>query len=87
MRIKLDENLPDGAADVLRAAGHDAVTVLDQGMGGGVDPVIAEVCKRESRALVTLDLDFADIRAYAPASYSSSSSCSSVGLLGSNADE
>ena len=30
MRFKLDENLPVHAAEVLRAAGHDAVNLLDQ---------------------------------------------------------
>lgn len=30
----------------------------------------ADVCKAEERAIVTLDLDFADIRAYPPDSYS-----------------
>lgn len=35
VQFKLDENLPDEAADLLRAAGHDALTVLDQHLGGG----------------------------------------------------
>ncbi len=32
--------------------------------------MLAVVCKSEARVLVTLDLDFADIRAYPPAEYS-----------------
>jgi predicted nuclease of predicted toxin-antitoxin system len=47
-------------------AGHDAVTVLQQGMRGIQDPSLIEVCRREGRILITLDLDFADIRAYDP---------------------
>ena len=39
-------------------------------MGGQGDPEIAEVCRVEERALVTLDLDFADILAYPPEKYS-----------------
>ncbi|MDT0632515.1 DUF5615 family PIN-like protein [Rubrivirga litoralis] len=69
MRFKLDENLPAEAADVFRRAEHDAATVLEQEMGGAPDPNVAAVCQRESRALVTLDTDFADIRSYPPSDY------------------
>ena len=51
---------------MLRQAGHDAITVLEQHLGGSADPDIASVCQREGRALVTLDSDFADIRLYPP---------------------
>jgi predicted nuclease of predicted toxin-antitoxin system len=34
MRVKIDENLPVEAAEVLRSAGHDAATVSDQGIQG-----------------------------------------------------
>ncbi len=34
MRIKIDENLPAEIADGLRTLGHDAMTVVDQGMAG-----------------------------------------------------
>ena len=37
MKFNLDENLPIEAALLLREAGHDAVTVLDQYMGGYAD--------------------------------------------------
>lgn len=69
MRFKVDENLPVDVAVRLRAAGHDAVTVAEQDMVGQVDPDLAETCRREDRVLVTLDLDFADIRAYPPEEY------------------
>jgi predicted nuclease of predicted toxin-antitoxin system len=69
MNFKIDENLPVEVAGRLQAAGYDAQTVLMQGMGGETDSVLAEVCQREGRALVTLDLDFADLRAYPPADY------------------
>lgn len=68
-RFKLDENLPTEATDVFRNAGHEAVSVMDQQMGGHPDENVAAVCQRERRAVVTLDLDFADIRAYPPADY------------------
>ena len=34
MRFKLDENLPIELKRRFTESGHDAVTVLDQGMGG-----------------------------------------------------
>ena len=68
-RIKLDENLPEEAARFLRNAGHDAATIREQRMGGSYDPIVAKVCREEKRALLTLDTDFADIRAYPPREY------------------
>jgi len=69
MRFKVDENLPIEIAEFLREAGHDALTVREQHLGGSSDPDIASVCKKENRALVTLDTDFADIRTYPPSDY------------------
>jgi len=65
-RFKLDENLPTSSVKILRDNGHDALTVFDQKMSGESDLRIAEVVRKEDRALITLDLDFADIRAYPP---------------------
>lgn len=69
MRFKVDENLPEEAAQLLRRAGYDASTVLGQNMGGESDPDLSLVCQREQRALITLDLGFADIRTYPPKEY------------------
>jgi predicted nuclease of predicted toxin-antitoxin system len=69
MRFKTDENLHDDVAAVLVARGHDVQTVHTEGLRGCNDDVLAEQCRREGRALVTLDLDFADIRSYPPAKY------------------
>jgi predicted nuclease of predicted toxin-antitoxin system len=69
MRFKIDENLPAESAAVLCDAGHDALTIHDQRMVGEADARVASVCQSEQRALVTLDLDFADIRAYPPAEH------------------
>lgn len=69
MRFKTDENLPLFAAALLRTAGHDVASVLDQKMGGVDDAYLSEVCRREGRLLVTLDAGFADIRAYPPDNY------------------
>ena len=69
MQLKIDENLHPDAARLLRHHGYDAMTVGEQGMRGEDDSDIAEVCHREKRALVTLDLDFSDIRDYPPEDY------------------
>lgn len=69
VRFKLDENLPAEMADLFNGAGHDAVTVLDEQLGGVSDLDLATVCVQEHRAIVTLDSDFSDIRTYRPAAY------------------
>ncbi|HQZ96217.1 MAG TPA: DUF5615 family PIN-like protein [Pyrinomonadaceae bacterium] len=66
MRFKIDENLPVEVASILRSAGHEAMTVFEQNMVGEEDNRLLSVCSAESRALITLDLDFSDIRAYPP---------------------
>ena len=66
MKFKLDENIPMEAAALLNDAQHDAVTVADQGMSGEQDPRVIDACLDEERVLITLDLDFADVRAYPP---------------------
>lgn len=67
MKFKLDENLPKEAVEALRSAGHDAVSVLDQRLGGRPDDDVFDVIRAEGRALITLDLDFGNIHAYPPA--------------------
>jgi predicted nuclease of predicted toxin-antitoxin system len=69
MRAKLDENLPVEAAELLRTAGWECDTVDEEGLAGADDPIVAGKCQVEARVLFTLDLDFADIRAYPPSEY------------------
>jgi predicted nuclease of predicted toxin-antitoxin system len=69
VRFKIDENLPVEAAVMLAVAGHDALTIRDQHLVGEPDPRVAAVCHSEQRALVTLDLDFADVRTYPPGDF------------------
>lgn len=54
---------------MLRDDGYDALTVWDQGLQGRPDIQIASVCREEQRTLITLDLDFADIRTFPPHQY------------------
>jgi predicted nuclease of predicted toxin-antitoxin system len=69
VRFKIDENLPIDVADLLRSAGHDALTVFDQRLIGEEDSRILDICQEEERTLVTLDLDFSDVRSYPPQEY------------------
>ncbi len=69
LKFKVDENLPVETAEFLVNAGHDALTVADQQMAGEDDPKLALVCQQEGRAIITLDLDFSDIRVYPPSQY------------------
>lgn len=69
IRFKIDENLHPELASFIQEHGHDAVTVWDQGLRGTPDTNLAQVCRAEGRALITLDLDFADIRTYPPEEY------------------
>jgi predicted nuclease of predicted toxin-antitoxin system len=66
MKFKVDENLPVEMIELFEDNGHNAVTVLRQNLGGEPDSHVAEVCRKEKRALVTLDTDFSDIRTYSP---------------------
>jgi predicted nuclease of predicted toxin-antitoxin system len=69
VRFKIDENLPIDVADLLRSAGHDALTVFDQSLIGEADSLLLNICLEEERALITLDLDFSDMRSYPPQEY------------------
>jgi len=69
LKFKIDENLPTECATVLRTAGFDAETIEDEELSGAPDADVFEVCCRERRILVTLDLDFANVRAYAPGTH------------------
>ena len=54
---------------LLRDAGHDVQTVLDERLGGSPDPNVLDACRTEGRVLITFDLDFSDIRLYPPTTY------------------
>ncbi len=69
MKLKLDENLGTRGALALRGAGHDVMTVQEQDLAAATDVALAEVCRTEGRALVTLDLDFSNPIRFPPARY------------------
>jgi predicted nuclease of predicted toxin-antitoxin system len=45
------------------------VTATEQQLNGSPDLRIAQACRNEHRALITLDTDFADLRVYPPRKY------------------
>lgn len=69
MLLKLDENMPTSLVPLLAALGHDVHHVEDEGLRAQMDPVVAAAAKREGRVLLTLDVEFADIRKYPPGSH------------------
>lgn len=69
MKFKFDENLPIECAVIFQEAGFDADTVYEEGLKGKPDDSIFGVCQKEKMVLVTLDLDFSDIRTYPPNSH------------------
>jgi len=69
MKFKFDENLPIECALIFREAGFDADTVYEEGLKGKPDDTIFDICQKGKMVLVTLDLDFSDIRTYPPNSH------------------
>ncbi|HLZ13455.1 MAG TPA: DUF5615 family PIN-like protein [Candidatus Acidoferrum sp.] len=69
MKIKLDENLPQQIAPVLRGLGHDVHTLTEEGLAGRRDDDVWLATQNESRFLITQDLDFSDLRKFAPGTH------------------
>jgi predicted nuclease of predicted toxin-antitoxin system len=69
VKFKLDENLSPSLLAMFVDTGHDAHSVVQQSLGGQPDERVIDVCRREGRALITLDLDFSNILAYPPANF------------------
>jgi hypothetical protein len=65
--VKLDENMPDSVAAILRTAGHDVMLARDQDFAGSTDDHLLSGVSGEGRALVTLDRDFTNILRHPPA--------------------
>lgn len=74
MRIKLDENLSMKLKAGLAELGHDTDTVRDEQRTGSPDKDVWAAAQADQRFLVTLDLDFSDVRQSRPARTPESSS-------------
>ena len=60
MRLKLDENLGSLWREQFREAGHDVDAVIDGHLSGASDNAVLDAAVSANRALVTLDIDFAN---------------------------
>jgi predicted nuclease of predicted toxin-antitoxin system len=69
MKLKLDENLSRHLKPVLAGLGHDVLTAADENLLSQPDTEIARAAKDENRMLLTLDVEFADLRKYPPGSH------------------
>ena len=69
MKIKLDENLPARLATLLESMGHQVDTVADEGLTGKPDTDVWIAAQKESRFLITQDLDFSDTRLFQPGTH------------------
>lgn len=69
MKIKLDENLPFSLAPYLQSQGHDADSVIDEGLTGRDDRQVWHAAQGEGRFLITQDLDFSDLRKFTPGTH------------------
>jgi len=69
MKLKLDENLSRHLKPLLTKVGHDVVTAADENLLSCSDTEIAAAALREERMLLTLDVEFADLRKYPPGSH------------------
>jgi predicted nuclease of predicted toxin-antitoxin system len=69
MKLKLDENLPEALLSALFIIGHDVDNVRLEGFVGQNDGRIWEAAQNSGRFLITQDLDFSDIRKFAPGTH------------------
>jgi hypothetical protein len=64
MELKPDENLSRHLKPVLIGLGHDVLTAADENLLSHPDTEIDQAAKEEQRMLMTLDVEFADLRKY-----------------------
>jgi predicted nuclease of predicted toxin-antitoxin system len=69
MRFLVDANMPRSTLALLASLGHTGEHVRDIGLGHAPDSQIAAHARNGGAALITRDLDFADIRHYPPADF------------------
>jgi predicted nuclease of predicted toxin-antitoxin system len=69
MKLKLDENLSRHLKPVLIGLGHDVLTAADENLLSRPDVEVAACAAREGRILLSLDIEFADLRKHPPGSH------------------
>jgi predicted nuclease of predicted toxin-antitoxin system len=66
VKFKLDENIGRRGLELLKASGHDVVTLWNQALHGVTDERLFEICSTEGRALITLARDFGQVPRFPP---------------------
>jgi len=69
MKLKLDENLSRHLKLVFAGLGYDVKTAAEENLLSQPDTAVALAAKTESRLLLTLDLEFGDLRKYPPGNH------------------
>jgi predicted nuclease of predicted toxin-antitoxin system len=66
MRFLVDANMPRSTLALLAGLGHVGEHIRDLGLGDAPDAQIAARARQTGAAILTRDVDFADIRHYPP---------------------
>lgn len=69
MLVKLYENMAQTHVELLQQYGYKADRVTDEGLSGADDEVVWKQVCAEGRFFITLDLDFSDVRRFAPGTH------------------
>lgn len=70
MKLKLDENLSERQAQSARQCGHDATTVVAEGLCSASDATVLDTAHDEGRVLITMDKDLSNTLRFPPQRYS-----------------
>ncbi len=66
MKFLADECVYKVTVDLLRSQGHDTETAQGAGLAGKPDDEILAYAVRHERVLITIDMDFSNIKHYPP---------------------
>jgi predicted nuclease of predicted toxin-antitoxin system len=69
MKFFVDECVYSVTTQLLRSRQHDVVTAQDAGLSGRPDEEILAYAVEHGRILITIDMDFSNIRRFPPHSY------------------
>jgi predicted nuclease of predicted toxin-antitoxin system len=69
VKLKLDENLPEALLVELSGLNHDVDNVRQEELAGRNDPEIWKASQMAGRFLITQDMDFSDVRQFAPGTH------------------
>ncbi len=69
VKLKLDENLSRHLRQALGNLQHDVTTAAEEGLLSKPDTAVAVAAKDKGRILLTLDVEFADLRKYPPGTH------------------